>query len=111
MAKHYFGEFEEVVLLTVGILGEEAYGVAIKSALEERTGKKASIGALHSALNRLEKKGYLESSEGGATAERGGRRKRYFKVTAYGKSALVQSRDLRTELWSLLPDWSLKFNT
>ncbi|WPP51970.1 PadR family transcriptional regulator [Catalinimonas niigatensis] len=111
MGKHYFGEFEEVVLLTVGVLEENAYGVTIKDEIEQRTGKKASIGALHSALNRLEKKGYLQSSEGGATTERGGRRKRYFRVTAYGKRALIQSKDLRSELWSLLPEWSVKFKT
>ena len=111
MAKNYLGEFEEIVLLTVGVLGEEAYGVSIKDEIEQRTGRKASIGALHSALNRLEKKGYVKSSEGGATAERGGRRKRYFTITAYGKHVLVKSRDLRRELWSLLPNWSVKYNT
>lgn len=111
MARNYLGEFEEIVLLTVGILGDNAYGVTIKDELEQRTGNKVSIGALHSALNRLEKKGYLKSTEGGATAERGGRKKRFFTVTAYGKGALVKSRDLRTELWSLLPEWSVKFNT
>ena len=111
MAKNYLGEFEEIVLLTVGVLEEEAYGVSIKDEIEQRTGRKASIGSLHSALNRLEKKGYVKSSEGGATAERGGRRKRYFTITAYGKRILVQSRDLRNELWSLLPNWSVKYNT
>ncbi len=111
MGKNYLGEFEEVVLLTIGVLGEEAYGVSIKDEIEQRTGRKASIGALHSALNRLEKKGFVKSTEGGATAERGGRRKRYFTVTAYGKHVLAKSRDLRNELWSLLPNWSVKYNT
>jgi DNA-binding PadR family transcriptional regulator len=110
MAKNYLGEFEEVVMLTIGVLGEEAYGVSIKEEIEQRTGRKASIGALHSTLNRLEKKGYVKSSEGGATAERGGRRKRYFTITAYGKRILVQSRELRNELWNLLPEWSVKFD-
>ena len=69
----YIGEFEEIVLLTIGILQDEAYGVAIKLEIEERTKRKPSIGALHSALNRLEKKGLFNSHEGGATKERGGR--------------------------------------
>jgi len=111
MSRNYLGEFEEIVLLTVGVLEDNAYGVTIKDEIQQRTGRKASIGALHSALNRLEKKGYLRSREGGATTERGGRRKRYFTVTTYGKRALVQSRDLRNELWSLLPEWSLKLKT
>ncbi len=104
MSRNYLGEFEEVVLLTVGILGEAAYGLNIKDAIEQQTNRKASIGALHSALNRLEKKGLLESYTGGATKERGGRRKRFFVLTAYGKKVLTQSRDLRNDLWNLMPD-------
>ena len=104
MGKNYLGEFEEVVLLTVGILGDKAYGLSIKDEIEVKTGRKASIDALHSALNRLESKGYLESFTGGATQERGGRRKRFFVLTTYGKKALLQSRKLRDNLWGLMPD-------
>ena len=101
--RNYLGVFEEIVLLSVGILGENAYGVTIKDELVERTGKRPSIGALHSALNRLEKKGYIRSREGGATSDRGGRRKRYFLLTAAGKAALIEAKDLRDGFWSDLP--------
>jgi PadR family transcriptional regulator PadR len=101
--RNYLGEFEELVLLSVGILSDNAYGVTIKDELVSRTGKKPSIGALHSALNRLEKKGYIRSHEGGATAERGGRRKRYFLLTASGKKALIEARDIRDTFWNALP--------
>ena len=104
MGKNYLGEFEEVVLLTVGILGSEAYGLNIKEEIEIKTARKASIGALHSALNRLENKGYLTSFSGGSTKERGGRRKRFFELTPYGKKALLQSRQLRDDLWNRMPD-------
>ena len=79
------GAFEEMVLLAVGFLKDDAYGVSIKEILEEKTGKTPSIGALHSALYRLEEKGFLTSNEGGATNERGGRRKKYYQLTAAGQ--------------------------
>lgn len=91
------GAFEELVLLAVGSLGEEAYGVAVKELLTEKTGKSPSIGALHSALYRLEDKGCLLSFEGGATTERGGRRKKYYTLTAAGRSALIDANKLRME--------------
>jgi len=92
------GAFEELVLLAVGSLGDHAYGVAIKDLLQEKGGKKASIGALHSALYRLEGKGFLKSWEGGATSERGGRRKKYYLLTAHGKKVLESAHQLRMEL-------------
>ncbi len=104
------GNFEELVLLIVGVLDENAYGVSIKNELAERTGRSPSIGALHSALNRLENKGFLESFEGGATAERGGRRKRYYRITALGKRGLIQVHALRNELIQLIPHLSLGGN-
>ncbi len=100
---NYLGQFEEMVLLIVAILGEEAYGVAIKDALELQTGKSASIGSLHSALDRMEQKGFLVSVMGGATQTRGGRRKRYFALTNLGKSALNEAREMREAVWSRLP--------
>lgn len=102
----YLGEFEEVVLLTIGVLHEEAFGVAIKLEMESRTGRKPSIGALHSALNRLEKKGFINSHEGGATKVRGGRRKRFYTITASGKQALITAHDLRSEMFKLIPGLS-----
>ena len=91
------GAFEELVLLAVGSLGDEAYGVMVKELLHEKTGKTTSIGALHSALYRLEEKGYLKSFEGGATTERGGRRKKYYTLTSTGKDAIMEANRLRLE--------------
>jgi PadR family transcriptional regulator, regulatory protein PadR len=105
----YLGEFEELVLLTIGSLKDEAYGVSIKLEIETRAGRIPSIGALHSALNRLEKKGFIKSTESGATQERGGRRKRFYSLTAFGRQALSRSYSLRNELIHLIP--GLKLNT
>ncbi|MEO9965452.1 MAG: PadR family transcriptional regulator [Reichenbachiella sp.] len=98
------GEFEEVVLLVVGLLYPQAYGVNIRQAIEEQTGRKVVLGAIHSALNRLESKGFLKSKLAEETHVRGGRRKRLFQITAGGKKALVANRTLRNELWDKIPD-------
>ncbi|WP_420317879.1 PadR family transcriptional regulator [Ekhidna sp.] len=100
------GEFEELVLLIVGSLHDNAYSISIKNELKEKTKRNPSIGALHSALNRLEKKGFINSFEGGATAERGGRRKRFYEITAFGRNALDQSFELRSSLYHTLPQVS-----
>lgn len=97
--KGFIGEFEELVLLTIACLGEEAYGVAVKENIEWRADRKVSIGALHSTITRLEEKGFIKSWLGGATHERGGRRKRYFELTHSGKAALYSIKTLRDELW------------
>ncbi len=89
------GAIEELVLLAIGTLGDDAYGVTIKEVLREKTGNNPSIGALHSALYRLESKGYVTSHEGGATSERGGRRKKYYQLTSFGMKVLVEADDLR----------------
>lgn len=102
------GEFEELVLLIVGNLGPDAYSISIKNTLKEKTKRKPSIGALHSALNRLEKKGFIKSYEGGTTAERGGRRKRFYEITSYGRKALEQSFELRSSLYHTLPSLGLE---
>jgi len=102
----YLGEFEEIVLLTIGLLQEDAYGVAIKLEIENRTNRTPSIGALHSSLSRLEEKGFIESKEGGATKSRGGRRKRFYTITSAGKATLVKANELRNELFSLIPNLS-----
>ena len=99
--KGYLGEFEELVLLTVATLGDEAYGVAIKDDIEKRASRSLSIGALHSTITRLEEKGFLKSWLGDPTQERGGRRKRFFEITHQGKVALHEMKSLRDELWSL----------
>jgi len=101
------GAFEELVLLAVGSLGEEAYGVAIKETLQEKIGKNPSIGALHSALYRLEDKGCVTSEEGGATTERGGRRKKFYKLTTYGITMLEEANQLRMEFARQVPGLNL----
>ena len=103
------GAFEELVLLAVGVLDDDAYGVSIKAEIESRTGRTSSIGAMHSALSRLEEKGFIRSHEGGATASRGGRRKRYFQLTGAGKAALVRSNELRQGMLRDIPDLGLSF--
>ena len=97
--KGYIGEFEELVLLTVAVLGENAYGVSIKQEIEDNVDRDISIGALHSTIARLEEKGLLKSHLGGATQERGGRRKRFFQLTHSGKISLHQIKSLRDDLW------------
>ncbi|MGC4038809.1 MAG: helix-turn-helix transcriptional regulator [Chitinophagaceae bacterium] len=103
MKRFRLGEFEEIVLLTAGILFGDAYAVAIKEEIERRLARKVSIGALHTALLRLEDKDYLRSYEGEGTAERAGRPKKYYEVTALGKKALEYTKDTRNNLWHALP--------
>jgi PadR family transcriptional regulator PadR len=95
----HIGEYEEIILLLVGILGEEAYGLLLMDKFIEQAKRSTTIGAVHAALSRLEEKGFLTSELGGATKERGGRRKRIFSLTASGKSVLEFSRDIRVGLW------------
>ncbi|MEM6523697.1 MAG: helix-turn-helix transcriptional regulator [Bacteroidota bacterium] len=109
MGKYSIGEFEEVVLLTVAILYENAYGITIKSDIESRLRRKVSVGAMRTALKRLEKKGFLKSEFGEATAVRGGKRKRYFKVTRSGKEALEQVMEARKQLWEAIPSGAFDF--
>ena len=108
MKRTYLGEFEEIVLLTVAILGEEAYGVTVTQELEQKTGRSVGFSTVHTTLQRLEEKGFLASQMGGATAERGGRRKRFFTVTAAGRKALVEVKQVREELWGALPPQTLQ---
>lgn len=103
MEKYSLGEFEEVVMLTVAVLHSNAYGIAIQEDIEQRLNRKVSVGAMRTALKRLEDKGYLESEFGEATAVRGGKRKRYYKVTLYGKKALEQVMSTRIQLWEAIP--------
>lgn len=104
MRRSDLGEFEELVMLTTAALSPNAYSVIIAEELEKEIGKSVSIGAVHAALQRLEEKGYLSSFLGEATAERGGRRKRIFKVTAYGAKILNDVRAVRNSLWNrILP--------
>lgn len=104
----YLGEFEEVVLLAVAIRSGDAYGAAVVSEIEQQMSRSVNLGAVHSALNRLQEKGMVHSQMGGVTSERGGRRKRLYTVTAYGRRALEEIQQLRNQMWAAIPQttWS-----
>lgn len=104
----YLGEFQEVVLLTILILEEQAYGVMIQEEIGTRLNREISRGALHTALTRLEEKGFLKSALGEASAIRGGRRKRIYQVTNKGNEALEAAKNLRDNLWSAIAKIRLK---
>lgn len=97
------GEFEELVLLTVAIMSGKAYGISIIDELEKRTGRSAAIGAVQTALKRMEDKGWVTSGFGEATRERGGKRKRYYTITTAGKKMLAQKKEQRNSLWNAIP--------
>lgn len=105
----YLGEFEELVLLSVGILFDDAYGLAIVDELEKQTGRNVMISSVHKSLVRLEEKGYLKSRMGGGTETRGGRDKRLYTLTHAGKKVLSESRELRNDMWKQVPKmvWEL----
>ncbi|CAA9255873.1 MAG: Transcriptional regulator, PadR family [uncultured Cytophagales bacterium] len=103
MRRTYLGEFEEVVLLMVAILDGQGYGATVSQELEGQTGRQVTFGTVHNTLIRLEEKGFVTSALGGATAERGGRRKRLFSITAAGSRALQDIQQLRSQLWQLVP--------
>jgi DNA-binding PadR family transcriptional regulator len=104
------GEFEELVLLTIAALMGEAYSVAICDELTKYTGRTVKLGVVHSVLNRLEEKGLAKSKLGEATNVRGGKRKRYYTITSAGKAGLVKAKDVRDQLWSVIPDLAIKFS-
>ncbi|MDN5213485.1 helix-turn-helix transcriptional regulator [Fulvivirgaceae bacterium BMA12] len=110
MKGNYLGELEELILLTVGALFESAYGVAIMDEIERQTNRRLNISAVHSVLKRLEAKGFVKSEMGGATNERGGRRKRLFKLTSSGKKVLDASMQVRSHLYNQIPNMSFNFS-
>jgi PadR family transcriptional regulator PadR len=97
------GEFEELVLLAVGILQDEAYSISVAKEINKATRRKIIFTVVHAALIRLEQKGFLESTLRGATNERGGRSKRFFKISAAGKKALLKAKSQRDQMWQLVP--------
>ena len=103
MQRINLGEFEELVLLITAVMHENAYGISVMQEIENQTGRQINISAVHSALDRLEQKGFLKSYMGGATGERGGRRKRLFSVTSAGAKALSDVRDMRNSLFDQIP--------
>ena len=106
----HLGELEELILLTVGSLFDEAYGVAIMDEVKEKTGRELNVSAVHAVLRRLEEKGLLSSRMGGATQERGGRRKRLFSLTKVGKQALDRTMSVRSALYQSIPDLTFNFS-
>ncbi len=105
------GEFEELVLLVAAILHDNAYGISVMEEIEVQTERKINISAVHSALDRLENKGFLKSHVGGATKERGGRRKRFFTVTVAGKGALDFIHQQRNDLYNQIKPADLGLNS
>ncbi len=103
MKETRLGEFEEVILLLVGILGESAYALNISDEFEKQLKRSVAIGAVHSTLSRLQDKGFLKSEMSGATSSRGGRRKRIYSVTAMGDQVLANAREMRISLWDQYP--------
>jgi DNA-binding PadR family transcriptional regulator len=106
MKQHSLGEFEELVLLIVAALYDEAYGVAILDYMEEKLGRNVNISAIHVALKRIEGKGFVNSRFGGITEERGGRRKKFYVITSLGKSMLDTQYELRTSIYKQIPQIS-----
>jgi PadR family transcriptional regulator, regulatory protein PadR len=96
----YLGELEELILLMIAVIGADAYGVKITEELREQTRRVITISAAHAALHRLEEKGFVKSKMGGASLERGGRRKRLFQITAYGRQTLKELRNVRNTIWA-----------
>lgn len=103
MSKDFLGEFEELVLTMAGILQDEAYGNAIVNEIKQRIGREVNLSAVHVTLYRLEDKGLVKSTMGGATNQRGGRRKRIFTVTNAGLAMLRTMKEARMDLWKLIP--------
>lgn len=103
----HLGEFEELVLLTIATLVNNAYSVAISDELSKHAGRTVKLGVVHAVLNRLEEKGLVKSELGEATATRGGKRKRFYILTGAGKASLVRAKEIRDQLWQKIPHLTL----
>lgn len=103
MKRAFLGELEEVVLLTAAALQQQAYCALITQTIEEQMARSISFPTVHTTLQRLEEKGFVSSRMGGATTERGGRQKRLFTVTVAGQRALMECREVRSQLWGQIP--------
>ncbi len=101
----HLGEFEELVLLTCALLINSAYSVTIGDEIERQTDRSVTLSTVHTALYRLEKKGFVESYMGGTTKDRGGRRKRLYRITAAGFDVLNQAKEMRNRMWDMMPDY------
>ena len=103
-SRSYLGEFELMLLLAVIHLGEDTYGVPISRELERHRGKGVSVGSVYAALERLEAKGLVSSALGDPTPERGGKAKRFFRITKEGLRQVHETRRVLTKLWQTIPD-------
>jgi PadR family transcriptional regulator PadR len=103
MTQHTLGEFEELVLLMVASQHNTAYGVSILEGLEEELQRKINISAVHVVLKRMEEKGFVNSHYGGITENRGGRRKKYYVISAFGKRVLDEQHELRNSIYKRIP--------
>ena len=106
--KAFLDDFEEIILTLVATLQDDAYGAAINIEIEKWLERKVTLSALHVTLYRLEDNGYVKSKVGGATKERGGRRKRIYSITNSGIAILKSMKEKRTAIWKLVPQ--LKFH-
>lgn len=95
----FLGEFEQLCLLAVLRLRDNAYGVSVFREIESKTGREPNIGAIYATLDRLEKKGFVSSKLGGGSTVRGGRPKRYFKIEASGVEELGKVRRMQDCMW------------
>lgn len=108
MKGSFLGEFEEVVLLAVWVLHGKAYANTVRDEVETHTRRGVNLSAIHSALYRMERKGFLLSELGEATGRRGGKRKRYFKASKSGIAALTEARRVRESFWKMIPNAGLE---
>jgi len=105
---YYLGDFQALAIRAATSLTDHAYGVSIMKYIVDKTGRHVNISAVHEVLRRLEEKGYLKSKMGGATQQRGGRRKRYFVLTVSGKKTLEEAMKLKLQLYQSVPNFSFK---
>ncbi len=103
MKRSRLGEFQELILMTAIMLRTDAYGNEIQRELEERLNERLSVGAIQTALKRMEEKGFLTSEWGEATQRRGGKRKRIYSATPYAHQVLQEMKDIRSSLWDAMP--------
>ncbi len=104
MKGEHLGEFEEFTLLAIRAVGEDTYAVPLQQYIEEMTGRTVSLGAVYSALTRLEEKGYVRSSMSGAIAARGGKARRMYEVTPLGRRTLRDLHDVRARMWRAIAE-------
>ena len=107
----HIGEFEELVLLTTAILDGNAYTVTIVEEILTKTRRTLTLSSVHTVLSRLEKKGFVHSYMGGSLKERGGRRRRLYKITSPGYKTLNDAKEIRNKMWEVMPKFSFDFSS